>query len=432
MLTTSRVIVRAIRYTLLLLLLMGCTPITTQPPDQAAPVRSSTEQDEPIAILTYVVGEVFVQEPFALRRAPGLMAQTPPTAETGETPATAFQELRDGSTVRAAPGGAATIVCYGNQAYQVSGGTQVPVNSASCNSAPVLPVNSAVYVAPSNGRLVENDGSAVLEGETREREGDYGQLPIILSPRNTAVLALTPTIHWVDVNGALEYELSLSGLAAFDDIILAADKLTCHDDARTAPNRICTEAWPAQWVLEPDQRYFLTVSARTGIAAPLRDSEASAVRTLPTAEAEQLQSDVAAIGASALDPVTSNLLLAGRYREHGLLDSAIGAYEAAFVSQPDPVTAIALGDLYLAIGLQRFAFLAYQNALDVVTEQAEGNLAVQAAAEFGIGLVYFSRDNFAEAEPHFVQAIDLYAQIGAQSAQEATQHALQETQKRRS
>jgi len=379
---------------------------------------------ESIAMLTYVQGAVFVDEPAAHTRSLGLMR---PVA--AEIQATAFQELREGSSVRAAPDAMATIVCYGDQAYQVTAGTQTVVNGTTCGSGYPLPPGSVPY-AP-GGRLIDNDGSSIIEGETRERETDYGQLPIIVSPRNSTLFVLDPTIAWVDVSGALEYVLNLSGLASFADVTIAADTLDCVADERTAPNQICSTPWPVDWQLDPAQRYFLTVSARTGIAAPLRESEVSSLRTLATADLAPLQTTIADINALALDPVTQNLLRASHFRQAGLAAQAIAAYEAAYAVQPTPEVAIALGDLYLDAELQRFAFLAYQAALDLLVVPGGEYPAKQAAAEFGIGLVYFNRSNYVEAEAHLNTALELYQSVGAENERAAVEAALEATRERR-
>ncbi len=420
---------------LLLLLIPGCiTPTPELPTPTLAPptatvedatAERSTDNADTIAVLTYVQGAVFVDEPAAHTRSSGLMR---PVA--AEIRATAFQELREGSTVRAAPDAMATIVCYGDQAYQVTDGTQTVVNSTACGSGQPLPPGSVPYVAPTRGRLIDNDGSSVIEGETREREADYGQLPIIVSPRNTTLFVLDPTIAWVDVSGALEYVLRLSGLASFADVTIAADAMECVADDRTALNRICSVAWPAAWQLDPAQRYFLTVAARTGIAAPLRESEVSALRTLAVADTEQLQATLATVEALNLDPMTQNLLSAGHFREAGLMAQAIAAYARAYEIQSTPEVAIALGDLYLAIDLQRFAFLAYQSALDQLAAAGRTDAAVQAAAEFGIGLVYYSRGNYAEAEPHLSTALTLYQTVNAEHERADVEASLDATRER--
>jgi tetratricopeptide (TPR) repeat protein len=185
------------------------------------------------------------------------------------------------------------------------------------------------------------------------------------------------------------------------------------------------------WTLQPNQRYFLTVSVRTGIAAPPRPSEAVALRTLPEAELAAVQADADAIHTiEALDPLTRQALLAGLYAEHGLHQAAIAAYEEALTVQPVPLLSVALGDLYLETELLRFAFHAYQAALDALAAPESDDPAVRAAAEFGIGLVYYGRANYAAAVPHFETAIDLYTAIGAATELQAAQHALAEAQER--
>lgn len=458
---------------LLSLCLVSCTlgtpiPVTsTLAPDlstQPAGERAAIGQAEPIAVITYIEGEVFVTAAIAHNGSPKLMVPIPqvatpsiapttaapqapsapptavpataaplPTQPPVEQPATPLQTVAAGATIRTAPDSSATIVCLSGHAYRVTSGQRIAVTSTLCQSAQPLPANSVPAVAPDNGRLVaKNDGSAVIEGETRERESDYGQLPIILSPRNTALLTLTPMLSWIDVTGAIDYELSLSGLSSFAEIIVAAPDLSCTESAHTAPNRICTYPWPTEWHLESGQRYFLTVSARTGIAAPLRESETSALRTLAAAEAAQLQTTLAEINRLDLDQVTRQLLLAGHYRAYNVFDQAISAYVEAYDAQPTPEVAVALGDLYLAVDLQRFAFLAYQSALDQAAAIGHENMAAQAAAEFGIGLVYYSRGNYAEAEPHLRQAIALYTAMGTTQEQAHAQIALEAAQKRRS
>lgn len=465
---------------LLSLCLVSCTlgtptPVTpTLAPElstQPAGERAAIGQAEPIAVITYIEGEVFVTAAIAHNWSPKLMAPLPqaatrsvapttdvpptatqapsapptlapatavpataaplPTQPPAEQPATPLQTVAAGATIRTAPDSSATIVCLSGQAYRVTGGQRIAVTSTLCQSAQPLPANSVPAVAPDNGRLVEkNDGSTVIEGETRERESDYGQLPIILNPRNTALLTLTPTLNWVDVTGALEYELRLSGLSSFAEILVDANSLTCHEDVRTTPNRICTHPWPSEWQLALGQRYFLTVSARTSIAAPLRESETSALRTLSDAEAEKLQTTITEIAALDLDVVTRSLLLAGHSRTYNALDQAIGAYAEAYAVQPAPEIAVALGDVYLAADLQRFAAFTYQEALTQSAIAKSENLAVRAAAELGLGLVYYSRANYAEAEPHLREAVELYTAVGAIKEQENAQAALEAARKR--
>lgn len=430
MLNRLQRVIRICGLIVMLLLMASCSiqPPTPQSVPGPTPPQQTSTSEQPIAFLTYVSGDVTIKTPMAQRRFSGLLAPT--LQQQNNDQAQPFQPLYSGTTVSCGANGNATMVCANNYAYQVPSKTTVTVNEASCNTGQSLPPQSAQSVEPHNGRVLNNNGSAILESEPREKESDYGQLPIILSPRNSSLLDFTPSITWVDVSEALEYELSLSGLASFDNIVFSTNEVTCIEDGRTAPNRICTHAWPTTWPLEPEQRYFLTVSARTGIASPLRPSESSALRTLSADEVKAVAEEGKALIDLDLDPVTKQLLLGGLYARHALSTTAIAAYAEVVAMQPSPIPYVALGDLYLSVDLQRFAFLAYQQALDLLTAAQRDDPAVTASAEFGIGLVYYSRANYKEAEPHFVAAVEHYRQLGAAEEQSVAEHALEETSKR--
>ena len=143
---------------------------------------------------------------------------------------------------------------------------EIQITKQQCANGIPLPANTTQYVKPDAGRIISTNGSLALEEQSRERETDYGNIPIILTPRNTALLDLQPMITWVEVSGSIEYQLSLSGIESFDDVRLSTEAISCVEDARISPDRICSTSWPTTWLLEPGKRYFLTVSARTGIA----------------------------------------------------------------------------------------------------------------------------------------------------------------------
>jgi tetratricopeptide (TPR) repeat protein len=220
-------------------------------------------------------------------------------------------------------------------------------------------------------------------------------------------------------------------MTGFEELTVDASEITCVDDPMAAPNRICSLPWPAsEWPLEPGQRYFLTVAARRGVAADPRSSEKSALRTLTEGTAGELEVAVAGIEALALDALTQDLLLAGIYAGQGLYGDAIDAYERALAAQPSPVVYVALGDVHGEMALYRWAFEAYQEALELLPED-EDDPSVRAAAEFGVGRVYYNyADNFSEAAKHFAAAAHLYEQVSADEWQEAAQQGLEEAERR--
>jgi hypothetical protein len=405
-------------------LLAACT-LTPLERGTVPPPASDTASDEVIATLTYAEGEVFVQEPMAAVRAPGLLAQPVPQRTHP------FRPLRQGATLQMGEGSRVTYVCHNDRVQGARGPGKMQVTHASCGSGQQLPQRSAQHVQPhQNGRLQEQNGSQVVESEQREGENDYGRIPVVIGPRNSALLLPAPDLTWVAVPDAIEYELSLSSLQPFEPLVLAAADVACAEDERV-PFPLCTSPWPAGWTLEPGQRYFLTVAARTGIASPLRESEASALRTLPAEEAAAVQRDADAIRAiDALDPVTRGALLGGLYAGHELFHAAIAAYADALSAQPVAELAVAQGDLYLDVELYRLALDAYQRALALLDAAPAADPAGRAAAEFGIGLAHFARTDYAAAIPHLETAHDLYAELGATDARADVARALEAARER--
>ena len=379
--------------------------------------RFPTEADL-TALLSQVQGDVTV-------------VKTSDAGEQTTRAARPMQVLAAGVTVRVPGGAQAGLICSTERWIDLAGGSDWQLTEAACAEGRDLPAGTFKSMAPKAGRIVSLDGSMVVESQTKEKEGDYGRIPVILSPRNTSLLELAPELRWVEVSGAIEYVLSLSGMKGFEEITVDAAELNCVDHPLAAPNRICSLPWPASdWPLERGQRYFLTIAARTGVASDLRPSETSALRTLAGDAAGEVEADVAEVDALDLDAVTQELRLASLYAEQGLYGDAIDAYERAWQVQPAPVIYIALGDVYSQVALYRWAFEAYQNALDLFSE-GEDDPAIRAAAEFGIGRVYYNyADNFAEAAQHFEAAVQLYEEVGATEWSNAAQRALEEAQER--
>lgn len=390
-------------------------PVPSRAPPQAADLTPG--QARLTALLTQVQGDVTVVE----------------IADAGEQTARRAkpgQVLAAGATVRVPAGAQVGLICSTERWIDLAGESDWQLTEAACQQGHELLPGTYRGMAPKPGEILVFEGSKVLEAQTKEKEVDYGRIPVILNPRNTSLLGLTPELRWVEVGDAIEYVLALSGVSPFEEITVDAGELTCVDHPLAAPNRICSLPWPAsEWPLEQGQRYFLTVAARTGIAADLRSSEKSALRTLAGDAAGEVEAAVAEVKALNLDAVTLDLWLAGLYAEHELYGDAIAALERVLETQPAPVLHVALGNGYSEIALYRWAFDAYHRALALLSE-GKDDLAVRAAAEFGIGRVYYNyADNFAEAAQHFEAAVQLYEETGAAEWLEAAQQAFEEAEK---
>ncbi|MEM7534826.1 MAG: hypothetical protein AAF639_21800 [Chloroflexota bacterium] len=412
------------------------TPMPTTPTETPALAASATV-GEPIAVITHIEGDVFIESADASvqQNKVGLLA--PPLRSSRPT---AFQILREGTTLRIEQGGSVTIVCYNNRVYRVTRQRTVTLTSEVCGRGTPIPAAPARRTQPDSGRVGtrndSDDESMTLQEEVRDPKCEYNRVPVILSPLNTHLLDMQPEIRWIEVTDSIEYILELSSSTIYPPIVVDAGAdatdLACVENAQTAPSRVCTHPWPQEWALAEGQRAFLTVSARTSIASRERPSEKSSLRTLSTEQATEVQSQMDAIQALDIDAVTQDILLAGLYMEHELYDQALTTYEQVLTQQPAPVLDVTRGDLYRRAALPLFAFNAYQTALTGLDAQGD-DAAVRAAANFGIGATYYNCQKYDLAEPHFVEAADLYRRVETEEmtdALTAAENALTRTQGR--
>lgn len=404
------------------------TPQASLTPEATSTLDATPSEpsgDEPIAVLTSVKGQVTVERSQA-RRLPGLAA---PSAQGGGW-AVPYQPLYLGTSLYLAPDAGVTMVCFNDYYLAIQGQTTVSVSYQNCQTGTRLPQGYGRSVRPGgDGRIRASSGSFVWEEPAREAEGDYGRIPVILAPRNTALLEREPPLRWTGVSGALEYVLSMSGPEAFVDQQIDVEDLSCVEDARAAPGLLCSLPWPSgAWTLQEGKTYFLTVSARISLASALRASDTSVLKPLTAEQATQLSSRIADLQALDLDPTTRDVLLGGLYVEHGIYNQAIEAYERALKAQTVPVLYLAVGDAYREVELNRPAYTAYKVALDLLGE--DGEKAQRAAIEYGIGQIEFAGMNYAEAAKHFGLSVDLYRDLEAIEFLQAAQTGLDEATKR--
>lgn len=388
----------------------------TQPTEPAMPTGEETS--EPIGIITFAGGDVFIDEATG-KRVSGMMRLL---VQLGRTPS-ALEVLRNGTRLRVEAGGSVTVVCYNNRVLRITQQRVVQMTTTVCGTeGRQLPAKSVASVRPDNGTIATAQGSRRLSPESREKEGDYGKIPIIVAPRNTKILDAEPIIQWVEVPGVPRYKLTLNGPVLLPDQIVTREDITCEDTGIDRIGAVCSLAWPLEeWPLVTGEVYFLAIHARVGIE--WNASEPSAIETLFTEEADRVQADVNAIQTLELDSATENLLLAGLFAQEKLYDAAIRAYQARLDEAPAALVAVTLGDVYRATDLQMFAFFAYQAALDLLDASGD-DPAVRAAAAFGQGQVEYSFLNYANAVPHFEQAVRLAQASGQDVLHQAAQAAL--------
>lgn len=317
------------------------------------------------------------------------------------------QVLRSGEIVHVPAGARLDLICSTDTLVSLQGPVEWTLGATACGQGRALPESSYRNLAPQAGRLLSKNGSLLLEFETRNWEGDLG--PILLSPRNTAVLDPRPTLVWTRVPEAVEYEIELRGPVSLS-IRVAAGDLRCGPDLSPWQGLdVCAWTPSDRWSsLEPDSPVFLRLGSRKAPAASLRQNrEVSRIHLLPVNEQPALRERLRQIDTLSIDRGTRLLLSAGVYARSGLSSAAAATYDEALKAEEVPEARVTLADLHLANGLTILADREYRRVL----ENAPGP-AVQAAAELGLGFAAYLRKRFDDARAHFERAQEIYATLG--------------------
>lgn len=323
------------------------------------------------------------------------------------------QVIRRGETVHVPAGAQATLVCSTETLVDLQGPLEWVLDAAACGRGLRLPESTYRYVAPQAGRLLPRRGVLLLEFETR---GDENRGPVLLSPRDTAVLEPRPLLVWTQVAGAVEYEIEIRGTARTLIRVEAGDLQCGQGSGSWHDLDVCSWRPSGRWPgLEPGTPVLLRIGDRRTVAAA-RDS--ATIHLLPAQEQETVRETLRQIATLPLDEGSRLLLKAGGYARHGLYSDAIATYDEALRDQDVPAARVTLGDLYLDRGLTTLARREYRKALAGVPDPA-----AQAAAELGLGYVAYLRKRFAEAEAHFEHARKAYAALGLPAEAEEAQAA---------
>ena len=287
------------------------------------------------------------------------------------------QVIRQGETVHVPAGAQATLVCSTDTLVDLQGPLEWVLDAAACGRGQRLPESSYRSLAPQAGRLLPRQGVLLLEFETR---GDESRGPVLLSPRNTAILDPRPLLVWTRVPDVVDYEIEIRGTAR-TLIRVAAGDLQCGRGLGPWQDLdVCSwtpsDRWPA---LELDTPVLLRIGDRRTVATA---RDASMIRLLPAQDQETVRDALRQIAALPLDEASRLLLTAGACARQGLYADAIAAYDEALSLQDVPAARVTLGDLYLDRGLWTLAEREYRQVLAGTPDPA-----AQAAAELGLGHV---------------------------------------------
>ncbi len=321
-----------------------------------------------------------------------------------------FGLVRTGDEINVPAGGRVGLACSSDRWIELTGPELRTLTPAACADGRPLEPGSYRSMAPRGGRFRTIEGVMVLERGTREPAVDV----MVLSPRETAVLAARPLLRWRREPGAIEYQIEITGLGNRQTI--GAAQVRCRPEAAWDGLTVCSLPLPESYSdLAPGKTASLNVGYRTSIAAPfVTVEEGVSIKRLD--DGKKVRERLAAIGALPVAELIRALLAAGVYAEHRLYADAIAAYRRAATLLPSAPVEVTLGDLYLEVGLLRFAARHYQAALDT-----NAGPAVEAAAAFGFGRAHYGVHNYGEARERFQQAAALYSELGLAEEQAAAE-----------
>ncbi len=336
-----------------------------------------------------------------------------------------LQILKVGDEIHLPPGAGVGLVCSTDRWVKLVEGEERRLTEHLCRTGKLLPPGTFWRLAPAGGRMRSLKGVLILEGEARGSDEADVRAPLLLSPRNSSVLDGRPTILWTPIPDATEYEVELTGAVRFR-IRLQAAEVSCGES--WGDLAVCSLPYPAEArELPPGAVSFLSVGARRGPIAPLhKEIELSRVRRLSVDNGKTLRAHVAGLRSLPLDRAARRLLEADLYAREGLLADAISAYREALALGDAPEVRVTLGDAYLKSGLFRLAARSYRELLD-----RNGDAAVRAAAELGLGRIEYARRSFKTASDHFREARDLYFGLGLKDEGAAAERAFNEARRKR-
>ncbi len=376
------------------------------PRPAAAPAAPA---DGPLAVVASITGD-------------GKILQADGAVETSPFLAT----LAPGDRLELQPGGRATLICRGDRLVRLRRSRVVDV--AGCARGALLPAGTFLAVVPRNGRLQPVPGSSVLPPVDRDLRREYGRLPVVLSPRSTALSDRRPTIRWTEVPEADLYLVAWDG-PGWPSAALEPQDLRCVPDVAFGADVVsCALPWPADWPeLAPAAPYFLQVQARLKEEnEPRRSREVNKIRILSLAEAERLRHTVTDIDAiPRVDELVRHIVRGGVFLSYGVFSEAIAAYRRAAELRPSAKTLNTLGDAYCRVRLFFFARDAYRRAAGHAESEAE-----RAAAESGLGHVAYSWRRFGDAWRHFQRAEEHYRNAGLRSEAARVAEARSDTEQR--
>jgi len=307
-----------------------------------------------------------------------------------------LQIIRSGVVLHLAKGGSAGVVCSSDRFVRVQGTPKWQVTFENCAQGEKTDYD---LFAPTGGRFRYAQGLWAFELEARGGDDGDPLAPVVLSPRNTTIRSPRPSIRWLQVPSAVEYQIEWTGRGA--------DAFTLDLDARDVSCRlgICELPWPAERPdLPPGRSFFLSVAARDDILGTWHELDSVEVRTLAAGVSEAIAKRLRDLEDLGLEGGSLAAARGAVLTQAGLYGEAAESCEEAIAIAPAASLKVTLADVRFTTGLHRLAHSLYREALE------DDDPGVRAAAAFGMGRIEYAQARYHEAALRFRQALDLYGE----------------------
>ncbi|HLO88846.1 MAG TPA: tetratricopeptide repeat protein [Nostocaceae cyanobacterium] len=243
------------------------------------------------------------------------------------------------------------------------------------------------------------------------RAGNDQKIPYLISPRNTSISTLQPTLRWNSVKGATSYQVQILGPEV---------------DWTTKVNQ-SEVVYSGNKPLKPGFRYRVIITASNG--ASTKDKDNSGFTVLSDADNQRVKTDIVNLQQQLLSNESKNLALAHLYRTNNLNADAIELLEG-LTKKGNKTIAVyqLLGNIYQQIGLTELAKERYLTALKLA--KAENNLAAQAIIQSNLGEVDITLDQLKQALQWFQEAQKSYLDLGDETKEREMQQQVDDLKRR--
>jgi hypothetical protein len=299
----------------------------------------------------------------------------------GPVDATAGMLIRRGDLLTLAATARATIICGNGSKHDLIPGPQ----GCPCTTPCTAEVCGIMY------------GQTTIRS-TRGGETINSSFPVIISPRKTLLFNRRPTIRWAPAAGSNEgitYKVSLYG---------ENRKLIWSRETVSKLELVYPDEVPS---LTPGQTYLVVVST---------DDSSSEQENVPGIGFTMLEADKvlsinkakARIQKLKLPEAQTQFLTANLYSSEELYAEAIDEIESVSKIMKEPAVIRMLGDLYLAVGLNREAEKRY---LEALTLQPKNDLKEQAITLMELAQAYENLGILDQAAIRLGEAIKIYERL---------------------